>query len=557
MALLLQHTVVYHAGRTGGHWVKAALQAAGLIQGQSRRIHDNPEDLQFWPEAQCRPWSICFVRHPISWVRSFWIHETQFGWTHEEFRPLREYSPFAEYLEQLIDRFPGGAVSRYFDPFVNNVRLIGKFEALDKQLFELLTHAGENIPEALRLPRPINYSYPDIVNSSATAPQSVRERFLANEINFCRRFDYAGIPKQCLADPCKAPMKFFPVLTIRSQSRVSEETVTPENTFLFSDGSEWRGNPEGRRSQLAFWDALSRRGRNGDGTFLELECGDGFFVFLAEELGYGCCRGVTLYPRMSTTAAAARLRSKAQFVHKPALAELDENPANTILIREVLNHTPFPHTLLLHARRMLAPGGEIVIGSVIIDCDRDPGMCISNSARAPLFPLTCPMIMSRAFLLDVIGQCGLELVEVCSEYDEIMAEDKQGLLGTLAEAIPRAADGLIRRVVWRLCAKEAAESEELQYWLRGQPNHLLDFAPVDGNDAASRTITFLYQENRRLNNSLQRLEAALGDREFDLERERHDAALRNAELVDRTARLEQALAELDLLRTELHKLKFE
>jgi hypothetical protein len=114
VALLLEKSVVYHPGRTGGHWVKAVLRRAGLVRWESARLHDSPEDLRHWPEGASRPWSIAFVRHPLSWVRSLWLHETHLGWTNDLLRPDDEFATFPEYLDYLIEAFPGGAVKRYF-----------------------------------------------------------------------------------------------------------------------------------------------------------------------------------------------------------------------------------------------------------------------------------------------------------------------------------------------------------------------------------------------------------------------------------------------------------
>ena len=549
MALLLKKTVLYHPGRTGGHWVKALVRQAGLIHGESARLHDSPEDLRHWPEAASRPWSIAFVRHPLTWTRSFWIHETHFGWTNDLLHPPNEFSTFPEYLEYLIDAFPGGAVKRYFAPFIDSVNLIGRFEALGTELFRVLTVAAEIGPTMpVAVPPPINRSPDDIVSASAKGPRSLLERFLANETDYCRRFGYEGIPEHCLADDLDCQRKWFPVLSSIKGGAPEDNGPAPDNTFVFSDGTVWRGRPEYRRWQLSIWDALGRSRRTGNGGFLELGCGDGFFVFLAEELGYRPCYGVDAYRRSTTVAASSRLDSKAEFVQASMFARLDHELASTLLIRGLLNHTPWPHLLLLNANQMLAPGGEIIIGSVIIETDPDPGLCFSNFADAALFPESCPMIMSRTYLSNLVSQCGLVVDEICSEYDEI--SDKQGLIDGLSKVLHCPREGLLRRVVWKLrVAEERAESAELAWWLRSEPCFLRDCSSIDLNKAACRTIDQLTTENTRLKSEIERLTLALDDREADLRRERHDAALRNAELADRTTRLEQALADLKTVGT--------
>ncbi len=527
--------------------MKTLVRQAGLIRGESSRVHDSPEDLRFWAEAMSRPSSIAFVRHPLGWIRSLWIHESQFGWTNGLLCPPDELSTFPEYLEYLISAFPGGAVQRYFAPYIDNVNLIGKFEVLGADLVRLLKEAGEVLPEMPVAGRAINGSARDIVSEAAKAPGSLLERFLTNEADYCRRFGYECIPESCLADDRGCPKRWFPVLSAIKGETPDESTVIPENTFAFSDGTQWRGLPEYRRSQLAVCDALYRSRRTEKSGFLELGCGDGFFVFLAEELGYGPCRGVDAYCRSTTTAAAARLDSKAQFVEAPLLGRLGGECVSTILIRTALNNTPWPHLLLLSAKRMLAPGGEIIIGSVIVEADPDPGVCFSNWGDTALFPQSCPMIMSRRYLVDLIDQCGLVVDEICSEYDEIADKQKLKLMEGIERLLRAPREGILRRVVWRLRAADdrSPASPELMCWLHSEPSVLRDCPPINLNGAACRTIEQLTKENTKLNSDLERLELALYDRERDLAAERYDAALRNAELQDRTERLEHALAELD------------
>jgi hypothetical protein len=250
MALLLERTVLYHPGRTGGHWVKAVVRQAGLIRGESAQLHDSPEDLRHWSDAASRPWSIAFVRHPLTWIRSLWIHETHFGWTNDVLHPPDEFSTFRDYLEYLIDAFPGGVVKRYFAPFIDNVNLIGRFENLETELFRLLKEAGESVPEMFVAARVINRSPDDIVFASAKAPRSILERFLRNEADYCSRLGYERIPESCLADDQDCQRKWFPVLSSIKGVAPEDSGVVPDNTFVFSDGTLWRGRPEYWRWQL-------------------------------------------------------------------------------------------------------------------------------------------------------------------------------------------------------------------------------------------------------------------------------------------------------------------
>ncbi|HUE02537.1 MAG TPA: hypothetical protein VMR62_23415 [Bryobacteraceae bacterium] len=114
----------------------------------------------------------------------------------------------------MIETFPGGAVKRYFAPFIDNVNLIGKFEGLRAELLRLLKEAGENVPE-LPEGRIINRSADDIVSACAKAPRAILERFLANEAEYCSRFGYDRLPEECLDDNPECQRKWFPILPSR------------------------------------------------------------------------------------------------------------------------------------------------------------------------------------------------------------------------------------------------------------------------------------------------------------------------------------------------------
>jgi hypothetical protein len=94
-------------------------------------------------------------------------------------------------------------------------------------------------------------------------------------------------------------------------------------------------------------------------------------------------------------------------------------------------------------------------------------------------------------------------------------------------------------------AGDRTDSPELGWWLRSDLLWLADCCSINLNKAARHVIDQLTAENTQLRSDVQGLELALHDREADLRRERCDSVLRNAELVDRTNRLERALTELN------------
>jgi len=114
MALFLSNTTIYHPGRTAGHWVRKSLALRNLIVGCTPLLHDTPPEIRHRSEVRTREYSVSFVRHPAHWVKSLWIHESQYGWTMDELKPHDQFGTFEEYLKGMIDRYPDGCARHYF-----------------------------------------------------------------------------------------------------------------------------------------------------------------------------------------------------------------------------------------------------------------------------------------------------------------------------------------------------------------------------------------------------------------------------------------------------------
>ena len=143
MALFLANTTIYHPGRTAGHWVRKSLALLNLIVDTTQAVHDSPPRIQHLPEVKAREHSVSFVRHPADWIRSLWIHESQYGWTMDELKPSHGLASFEEYLEEIIDRYPVGAAQHYFSPFLDAVSVNLRTETLAETLLPTLAQFGE------------------------------------------------------------------------------------------------------------------------------------------------------------------------------------------------------------------------------------------------------------------------------------------------------------------------------------------------------------------------------------------------------------------------------
>jgi len=162
MAIQTDKSIFYHIPKTGGTWVKAAIQHSGLRYENCKHLHrEHPFGLL---RAHATPtgteaegFSFCFVRHPVAWYRSFWCYRAERFAIHG---PKRDMSFPADhcwdtdpgqFAHNLMDAFPGGFVTQLYQFYVHDVDYVGQQETLREDLVEALTLAGEDFDaEAVR-----------------------------------------------------------------------------------------------------------------------------------------------------------------------------------------------------------------------------------------------------------------------------------------------------------------------------------------------------------------------------------------------------------------------
>jgi SAM-dependent methyltransferase len=545
MALFLDNTTVYHPGRTGGHWLRANLYAMGLVSGESNGLHDSPLDLLGFDQRAKNSQIVCFIRHPLTWIRSLWIHETQFGWTNADLAPTNEFGSFDAYIEDITKRYPKGICSHYFQPFLDAATHVGRYETLQSDSCRILKECGFSVSSELPYSKPINVSSPDGIVRAAKATPAILERYLESELEYCSKYGYgASIPNTFILDDKKTASSWFPIFPAvqTSQSQLLPSSTT--NTFRFSDKTTWPGARYYRRSQLAFIEALKRRSAEGLGDFCELGAGDGYYVFLAEQLGALQPIGISIAENANAVVACQYLSSAANFDTGNPVSYSSQRDFHTILIRDQLNHTPWPHLLLLNAKRLLKDGGQLILGSLVFEhMTNAPVSIMVTEDLFAILPKTCPYLMSESYLRHMFVQCGLQVEEECCRYEEPSYGESAKTLISSGAAKP-GMENLIR-IVWRLSSRHTGEfDDELAFWQHGNPISMVDLNPQPRELLAYRTINSLYEETKVLRNQNEALTAALHDREVDLSREREEIQTLNNELIDRTKRLERALAEL-------------
>lgn len=223
MAVILRGGAVFlHIPKTGGTWVTSVLRDAGLVRCSIGHRHAN------WPHLLApgyqgvgrkveylykrsaylrtspKPFTFCFVRHPLAWYESFYRYKSQahLNWERDgdsrdwnRWHPnsilngLGEGNTFDEFVENVIDAYPGYVSALFSYYTLPPVDFIGKQETLTDDLLTVLEETGQRFDEkAIREAAPVNQS--KSAGGGIEWDPGLRERVLALEAAALLRFGY-------------------------------------------------------------------------------------------------------------------------------------------------------------------------------------------------------------------------------------------------------------------------------------------------------------------------------------------------------------------------------
>jgi ubiquinone/menaquinone biosynthesis C-methylase UbiE len=123
------------------------------------------------------------------------------------------------------------------------------------------------------------------------------------------------------------------------------------------------GSPERRRLQPADA-ALKAFGLARDQVFVDLGCGPGYFLIPAArrvKTAWGCDISLKMLDMARRTAAAKGLRNVRTLRVSEKSIPLPSGRADKVLLSNVLHELTAPVRLLREIRRILAPGGELLV----------------------------------------------------------------------------------------------------------------------------------------------------------------------------------------------------
>ncbi len=228
MAVILKNGALFlHIPKTGGTWVTRVLRESGLIRCSIGHRHANLEHVlapgfQGWGRrlewlykrslflrTHPRPFTFCFVRHPLDWYESFFRYKSQpeLNWVRDgEEHNFHRWHPnavlnglglnrqgegrgFNEFVSAVLDRYPGYVTSLYSHYTFRPVDFVGKQESLRDDLIAVLGRMGcEFDPDLIRGWERINRSREE--QDRLHWDPAVRRRALQLEWAALERFGY-------------------------------------------------------------------------------------------------------------------------------------------------------------------------------------------------------------------------------------------------------------------------------------------------------------------------------------------------------------------------------
>lgn len=199
MPIITPKIILYHIPKCGGVYAKEALRrglyhpeieydgrpkSSGVLNDFGLyREHATPDGTH--ENDKRGRLSICFIRHPLTWYRSFWSFRMRSKSYDAKF-PLDSLvdDDYTNFINNVLREYPNGFVTQLFRYYVGEeMNFVGKQESLDDDLVEALTISGQEFDEGrLRRTKMINvYGSSKEYKSLTVLSDSTKDRILKAE----------------------------------------------------------------------------------------------------------------------------------------------------------------------------------------------------------------------------------------------------------------------------------------------------------------------------------------------------------------------------------------
>ncbi|MFM0161109.1 class I SAM-dependent methyltransferase [Paraburkholderia sediminicola] len=211
MALKFGNFIFYHIGRTAGYWVRDNINQLYGDVAEVGEFHCSPQEVS--DEQKKGLTSFTLVRHPLEWLRSFWLHDVVNG-TPPGYGEALLSKSFEEFLIGVLDysKKNNGFVSNVFSPYVNNVELVYRSEDLPAPILELIGTRDPSISmEGFEFSRKVNEGTVFDLGEYSKASENVLAEILNIELPFFSKFGYVDIPQKMIGTVNGHSKIFLPV----------------------------------------------------------------------------------------------------------------------------------------------------------------------------------------------------------------------------------------------------------------------------------------------------------------------------------------------------------
>ena len=567
MALVLPHSIFFHVGRTAGHFVRKTIREMGIPTYDVGAFHDWPSNIRLNEEEQKKLF-FCFVRHPLAWLKSFWCHEMQFGWSASDYSSKTQSDSFAEFLAKAVAAFPSGPATEAFRPFLMQCQEVGRQENLTADLRRILERAGEKVvPEVLEQAGVTTVEIAREIQDAATAPKELLERVLHAERELCERFGYADIPKGLIGPSNVCLATYVPLGESKEPFTADVQPVRGiENAFSL-DGKGFQGPEYRRRTTMAIRRAMEHVDFR-DKQVIDVNCSDGVFCFHAESRGAASVVGVDRRLRKVIERLKSALGSRVDFIENGCYGLDQSTPTgfDVVFCLRLVQMSRHPLLLIRTLSRLIKQGGTLVLNTDYLDCYPGvPLMYAPIGSEAPTNSYGCTYF-NKEGLLNALACYGFHDFVIHAELEQgvdasrdfarmpfqkaSVLHDSESAAGNITLSCtwsPSAADKDPRYSLDGVTGQVLIDTWDRQLPHSGLPEHQANEQML----VHLRDQIYQHTEKvRQMKDELRTASAAVHDRDKDLENTRRDLVERTDDLVatrqlliERTAMLEQMVAQ--------------